>query len=218
MSSKQDILAALRAQVNALETSSCLDFYDGFDRENPFDGEGRDAGEDSDISSSPSINAPVTQESVSDGEYPKKNALSKIYDLINASEKSEATIRDRLMRAKYVERDIDDAVDRAKQCGLIDDDRYARVLIQSRITQGWGSKGIERELLRNNIDPEGLTGWPYEYPFSDDEQLERAMRFLERHPPRSKNTRESAYRKLIQKGYASSIASQVARLWAERMR
>lgn len=218
MGCKQDTIAVLRAQLDAFESSSCSDINGVSVKENSLDACRTDVLEDDDSVSSFEDGASMSQKRIAKNEPQQKDALSKIYDLINASEKSESTIRDRLKRAKYPEGDINDAVYRAKACGLIDDSRYARVLIQSRINQGWGSKGIERELLRNNIDPETLDEWPYGYPLSDDEQFDRAMQLLERHPPRSKNAREGAYRKLVQKGYTSSIASQVARLWVESAR
>lgn len=144
------------------------------------------------------------------------SAFKKIVDLVNASDKSEQTIRQRLDRSGFHEEAIDDAVERAKQYGFIDDLRFADVLIRSRIDQGKGFPGIERELKSHNIDPFEIDGWPERFSLDDDNEFDRAMRILERKPPRSKNVRDSAYRKLIQKGYSASVASSVSRTWAER--
>ena len=146
------------------------------------------------------------------------SAFSKIIDLLNASDKSEASIRERLVRKGFDDQEIDSAVNRAKDLGFIDDMRYADVLIRSRIAQGKGSSGIERELKSNNIDPWTVPGWPDNYEIDDAIELERALSLLRRKPPHSKNPRESAFRKLVNKGYPTSVASSAARLWFEGSR
>ena len=145
----------------------------------------------------------------------KRDAFTKIIDLVNASDKSEKAIRERLSRYEFDRQEIDQAVARAKSYGFIDDMRYADLLVRSRISQGKGSAGIERELEAQGIDPLLLEGWPTSYGIEYDTELERALDMLKRKPPRSKNMREGAYRKLMQKGYPSSVASSAARIWAE---
>ena len=92
------------------------------------------------------------------------------------------------------------------------------MLIRSRIAQGKGSSGIERELKSHNIDLWDVPGWPDSYDVDDDVELNRALALLENKPPHSKNPRESAFRKLVNKGYPTSIASSAARIWHERSR
>lgn len=145
-------------------------------------------------------------------------AFKKIVDLVNVSDKSELQIRSRLSDKGFDETSIDEAVRRAKNYGFIDDGRYASMLIRSRISQGKGIVGIERELRSHNIEPVDVEGWPDEYYTSDEDELERALSYLDRKPPRSKNPRDGAFRKLVQKGYSTSIASSAARIWAERLR
>ena len=149
---------------------------------------------------------------------PSSSAFRKIIDLVNASDKSEAAIRDRLARYDFSAAEIDDAVERAKECGFIDDLRYADVLIRSRVAQGKGSSGIERELKSHGIDVIDVPGWPDEFGIDYSMELERAIDFLKRKPPQSKNAREAAFRKLVNKGYSTSISSSAAREWFERSR
>ena len=78
------------------------------------------------------------------------DALKKIIALVNASDKSERAIRDRLVREGFSEPAIEGAVGQAKQYGFIDDRRFAEVLVRSRISQGRGSAGIIRELAEND--------------------------------------------------------------------
>lgn len=144
-----------------------------------------------------------------------EDAFKKIVALVNVSDRSEKSVRERLAKAGFSQNDIDEAVERATRCSILDDARFASVLINSRISQGRGSIGIARELSDNGIDPDSVEGWPYDFPFEHDDELNRALDILERKPPRSKNVREGAYRRLVQKGYPSSIAASAARIWSE---
>ncbi len=144
-------------------------------------------------------------------------ALKKIVALVNVSDRSERTIRERLGQAGFDQAAIDEAVERAKEYSFIDDMRFSEVLVRSRISQGKGSAGIVRELAEHGINADSVPGWPYEFPLDYDQELDRALGLLARKPPRSKNLREGAYRRLMQKGYPSSVASSAARIWTERV-
>ncbi|MRZ30570.1 regulatory protein RecX, partial [Paeniclostridium sordellii] len=41
------------------------------------------------------------------------------------------------------------------------------------------------------------------------------LALLDRKPPRAKNKRDAAYRRLAQKGFGASVASTAARIWSE---
>ena len=145
-----------------------------------------------------------------------EDAFAKIIALVNASDKSEIAIRNRLVRLDFSDEAIEEAVCRAKSYGFIDDMRYASVLIRSRLAQGWGAPGVSRELREQGIDILEVPGWPEEYGIDSESEVERALMFLERRPTRSKNVREGSYRKLIGKGYSSSVASSASRIWEGR--
>ncbi len=140
-------------------------------------------------------------------------AFKKIVDLVNLQERSSNQLRTKLKRASFTDNAIEEALTRATDCGIVDDMRYAQILIRSRISQQCGSAGIEQELKKEGIDINLVPGWPFDYPLSYDEELERAIELLQRKPTRSKNQREGAFRKLVQKGYPISIASQAASQW-----
>lgn len=147
----------------------------------------------------------------------EKLAFKKIVSLVNHADRSEKSIRDRLSRDGFNEDDIDTAIKKALDYGFIDDMRFAEVLVRSRVSQSKGSDGIARELAENGIDATDVEGWPYEFGLSYDEELDRALAYLRRKPPRSKNLREGAYRKLAQRGFPSSIASSAARMYIEEV-
>jgi regulatory protein len=148
----------------------------------------------------------------------QRSAFKKIVDLLAASDKSEAALRERLERAEFDHQDIDEAIARAKELGFVDDRRYADAFVRSRVAQGKGSAGIERDLKAHNIDPFILDGWPHAYSIDDDSELDRALAFLHSRPPKSKNLRESAYRKLVSRGYPSAVCARAARIWSEEQK
>ena len=190
--SKNDIVNDLREKIATLET--CAD--------------------SSEKRHNRSTRASMKNEAVSSDE---DAAFKRLLLLVNASDKSKMKLLDRLKRAGFDEEVAQSAIDRAEQCGIVDDMRFADVLIRSRLNQGKGISGIERELKENGIDPGSVAGWPYDYTDGEESEKERALQFITRHPSRSKNPRDAAYRKLVSKGYSSSAASYAARIWSESL-
>lgn len=144
-----------------------------------------------------------------------ERAFRKIERLALAREQASASLRERLARDGFSESAASAAVDRALACGLVDDARYAEVLVRSRVSQGRGAQGIAAELDGLGIDVAVVPGWPDEFPVDHDSEVDRALALLERKPPRAKNKRDAAYRRLAQKGFGASVSSTAARLWAE---
>lgn len=168
-------------------------------------------------------------------------AFEKVTRLACARERGSRELADRLVRDGFSREVAESAVRRALDCGLIDDTRYGAVLIRTRVSQGRGRKGIEDELERAGIAAGDIPGWPEEFfsvddfdPFrvnanaeddvvvcsfgsesSDEQEIERALALLRRKPPRSKNVQASAYRKLVTKGYSTSVASAATRRFME---
>ena len=168
-------------------------------------------------------------------------AFEKVTRLACARERGSRELIDRLVRDGFSQEVAESAVQRALDCGLIDDTRYGAVLVRTRVSQGRGRKGIEDELERAGIAASDIPGWPEEFfsvddfdPFrvnanaeddvvvcsfgsesSDEQEIERALALLRRKPPRSKNVQASAYRKLVTKGYSTSVASAATRRFME---
>lgn len=152
-----------------------------------------------------------------DAKKEQEAAFRKIERLSLMREQASVALRNRLLREEFSETAVEAALARACACGLVDDVRYAGVLVRSRIAQGRGIQGIEAELKKLDIEASVVEGWPFDYVADVDEEINRAIALLDKKPPRSKNKREAAYRRLAQKGFGASVASTAARLWSESL-
>lgn len=144
--------------------------------------------------------------------------FQKIQRLCLFQEQCSHKLRTRLLKEGYKEEHIERSLEQARSCGLLDDLRYAEMLVRSRLSKGRGIAGIERELEELKLDLSGIPGWPESFEEELGDEKDRARKVLEKQPPHSKNLRESAYRKLVSRGFSNSVASSVARQWAERHR
>ena len=201
----QDTLASLRAQIDSVLERDC--------ESNALTK--KKSKKTASLESRRSSEYPRSDEDCEQAKTPEK-AFAKIVDLLNASDKSERMLRTRLAQLGFPDECIEEAVERAKGYGYVNDLRYGEVLIRSRISQGKGSAGIQRELEENGIDPFDIPGYPDEFDIGYDAEFSRALTILERKPPHSKNPCDSAYRKLLQRGFPSSIAASAARAWYDR--
>ena len=191
---RDNLLDSLRAEIKGIESGSNLTFED------PSEPQGS--------SGLPEKNARCKL---------PPSAFNRIESWCSRKFRSERDVRSRLRREGFEDQEIDDAVDRAKRCLLIDDDRFADVLIRSCIRSGKGQSGIAFKLKQEGINPESVEGWPEDYiDNSFESELDRALKLLNSKPPRSKNLQASAYRKLITKGYSSAVASRAAREFCEK--
>lgn len=149
--------------------------------------------------------------------HTSNEAYTKILRLSGIRERSVKELRDHLQKENFREGEIEDALERAQTCGLVDDFRFGEMLIVSRKSAGKGKQGIEYELEKNGIDANAIPGWPEEYFLNEESEIEEAITFLTKKPPRAKNKREAAYRKLISRGYSSTVASRAVRSWFENL-
>ena len=145
------------------------------------------------------------------------SAFTKIQRLLCIREHASALLHKRLIASGYDDRIASEAVQRAINCGLVSDERYADVLVRSRLSQGKGLRGIAFELEQADIDPQTVPAYQ-EAVFRDSgpDELARALSLLAAKPPKAKRIREAAYRKLVQKGYESEVAASAARIFAEQ--
>lgn len=141
-----------------------------------------------------------------------EKAFKKILQLLSVKDRSSCELQERLSDT-FTDSACKQALQRARECFIVDDHRYADAFIRMRLREGKGIRGIEYELEKKEIAIHDVPGWPEEYCGTSDNEVNRALSLLERKPPRAKNKRDAAYRKLMQKGYSSSVASEAAQRW-----
>ena len=144
-----------------------------------------------------------------------EGAYQKILRLATVREYASEQIRERLRRDGYESAHIEEALDRAIRNRVIDDARFAEFYVRSKIASGRGRLGIERELDGLGIPADEVPVLRELDANGEDDELDRALSVLRMRPPRSKNVREAAFRRLLQRGFSVGIASAAARQWAE---
>ena len=149
------------------------------------------------------------------GIKPKRAAFDRIVDLSTVRDRSQQELAERLEREGYAEGEVQEALERAVNCGLVDDMRFAEALVRSRVSAGKGETAIRRDLAQHGIDVDSIVGWPDEFGLSGASQVKKAVEYLECHPPKSKDVYGSAFRKLQTRGYPKNVASQAVRTWYE---
>lgn len=215
MSDKADIIAGLRASMAAIEgggaangpargqgvgrARSC-----GTARPSPADCSGETGG--------------APKNSVAEPEKTAEEAFRKILRWASVRERSTAYVRDRLSKDEFPSEAIEEALERAVRVHAIDDRRYSDALIRMNLSAGKGLRAAEAEISELGVDPATLDAWQEHAERGRDAEVERALAVLRRRPPRAKQAREAAFRKLVGQGYATDVASTAARRWFEEAR
>ncbi|MCL1796867.1 MAG: recombination regulator RecX [Eggerthellaceae bacterium] len=148
----------------------------------------------------------------------QQSAFERIAFLVSFKERSKQEMFSRLVREGFPEQEIEEALVRAENCDLINDARFAEMFVRSRMNAGRGMQGIDFELQRLGINRDAVSEGEEGSSFEEGEdELTRALAFLERKPPKTKNKRDGAYRKLLGRGFASSVAATAAKIWSENL-
>ena len=137
-------------------------------------------------------------------------AYQKILRLLNYRDRTSHELAERLQKNGFSSRATCGALDRAMRLGLVDDARYCRNYIDQSFRAGKGRRVVENDLKRKGVPQADVLLHLSTSVFEDENEEERAYQFLLKHPPRGKSIRESAFRKLVSKGYSVSAASKSA--------
>lgn len=138
-------------------------------------------------------------------------AYQRILRIAGTREQSTERVREKLLRAEFPASVADEAIEKALRVGVLDNRRYCDALVRSTLHAQKGLAKVLREIEGLGIDPLELDSYREYLEEGEEAQLQRACEFLAAHPARSKNPRESAFRKLVSRGYSVPIASQAAR-------
>jgi regulatory protein len=142
-----------------------------------------------------------------------KLGAAKLQKLLTARDRPASDLRDHLLKSGFQPDVVDLVLQRARECGLVDDARYAERFCKRKLQAGWGRNRIINALQQQGIDPsvsvslEGMCD-------SEDDEVERALQALSRFTPHSKNEYQARLRHLVGKGFAPNIASTALRQYA----
>lgn len=131
-------------------------------------------------------------------------------EMLSRRDHSTGELRSKLHRYGFRDEEIEASIDRAASLRFLDDVRFASYFIEERKRRGWGRIRIERDLRSRGVDLEDLPGYPDEY-FSDNEDVDRAFRVIERKPVPSAKAYEKLVRHLMSKGFSYSTAAAAVR-------
>ncbi|MCR5846372.1 MAG: RecX family transcriptional regulator [bacterium] len=151
-------------------------------------------------------------ESEKKAEKPKgyKECYTKMLSLLAMRDFTALSMRERLLKAEFRAADVDKAVARAIELRYIDDHRFAQAFVRQKSESGWGRGKIARELERLGIPADECADILGEL-LTEDDELERALRLLEKHRTSAKNARDAHYRYLLGKGFSPAISAKALR-------
>ena len=213
MASKADILAALRADIAALEATSSSEEPHAQISALPHPVEDvAVCGKDREASCSQSLGCPSRGEeregALNDEEgKTARDAYQKILRWAAVRERSTAYLRERLLKDDFPAAVVEEALQRAMRVRAVDDRRYADALVRMKLAAGRGLRDAEREIEELGIDPATLDSWDFE--------VGRALAALRRRPPKAKRAREAAFRRLVSQGFSTDVAASASRTWSE---
>lgn len=137
-------------------------------------------------------------------------AWERVVAMAARREYSSSEAAARLTRDGYLERTAEEVVAKAVRLRIIDDRRFADSFVRSKLSVGWGTRKIERELSSRGIEPADVPGWPDAY--LDGEDLgERALALLRPRRVPERNAFPKFVRFLVSRGYPTGVAMDAAR-------
>lgn len=143
-------------------------------------------------------------------------AMGRIARLVDRRDYSSKEASDKLREDGYAPSCIERVLGRATSSGLVDDSRFADVFIRTKVSAGWGTARIGRELSRRGIELSQVEGWPHEYLDVSDEP-QRAYELVSTRRIPSKNAYPKLVRFLAGRGFSLGEATQaVSRYLAEQ--
>ena len=117
----------------------------------------------------------------------ESKAFKKILKLASIREQASKKLHERLIKDGFSEQAVSNALGRATDAHIVDDERYAEAFMRTQLAQGKGRRGVERALEQLDIDSPSEEAW------------------------------QLAYEQSCQKGYSADVAASAARRWSESL-
>lgn len=140
-------------------------------------------------------------------------AYRRAVALLSRRDYSITALTERLRRDGYTVEAVEGAVRRLRETGLLNDERYAEMLLRSLHRRGLGSRRVSQEFTRRGLDLEAVRVEPADDEPTEEDRAEDAARRLAR--PGTEPTRLAA--KLVRRGFSPGLAMSSAKAALERL-
>lgn len=138
--------------------------------------------------------------------------FSRAVALISAAPRTCRDLSFRLKREGFPSPSVDAAIERAKNCALLDDESYAEQYAMIRLSRGYGLRRIADELSGKGIDVTRYEFWAdLREEHDGDAEYEAALSFARGRTFSSKNPDKALFAALVRRGYSTSCAYRVVR-------
>lgn len=140
----------------------------------------------------------------------EEKAFQKIIRYLTYCDRTTHELRCKLTDAGFSEEVIQSSLDRVCRAGLVNDVQLSQRFIEQAFQSGKGKNAAIAGLKKKGISEDVINQLLLESSYEEEDESARALAYLYRHAPRGKNLHDSAFRKLIAKGYSISAASSAA--------
>ncbi len=139
---------------------------------------------------------------------------SKILSLLKRRDYACEEIRRKLLSAGFGEKSIDEAIKRAYQHKFLNDQRFAKAYIRSKINSGWGRSRIIKELELRGIDIDLISDFIAEI-LNDEEEYQRALEIIQRKQVPKTNIEQKFIRFLVGRGFTYPVSKRATRRYLD---
>lgn len=144
----------------------------------------------------------------------ERSVLAACHKVLAGTQVTEAELRRKLAAKDFDEATIELGIERCVAAGLLDDARYARQYVDSRVRRGHGAQRIRQDLARRGIDRalvDDALGPHQDEGAIDAAAIDAARRKYARMDLDDAPTRAKALRWLLSRGYTGAQADAALR-------
>ena len=140
----------------------------------------------------------------------KKNSKDAAADYIAFRDRTAAELRRKLKEKEYTAEEIEEAMDFALDCGLVNDAEYSLRYAEYSLAKGRGPLRIARDLSQKGVE-RSLIQATLEAQSDSETEYETAMKLAVKELPEEASEKDFARiaRKLSSRGFRSSVISRV---------
>lgn len=133
-------------------------------------------------------------------------AVQAAFKLLSVRQRSVRELEKKLLQKGFEAAGVEGAVEYLLQAGLLDDERFARSLAESRSRhKAWGPARIARDLASRGIDESIIKSALAGCAPEEDSAIEACRRWLKRNSrERGPRAREKAFRHLKARGFSTA--------------